>query len=81
MFGRSKAIALLSVSIKNLLCQNDIGFAGHIKKQRRYPMWIIKVYNIRDEIASVLLYLFQNIEEKCYREQNNHVWRSKEGFS
>ena len=43
-------------------------------------MWIIKVYNIRDEIASVLLYLFQNIEEKCYREQNNHVWRSKPVF-
>ena len=43
-------------------------------------MWMIKVYNIRNEIVSVLLYLFQNIEEKCYREQNNHVCRSKPAF-
>ena len=67
-FGRSKAIALLIVSIKNLLCRSDIGFAGHIKKQRRYPIWIIKVYNIRDGIAPIILYLFQNIEEKSCTE-------------
>ena len=58
-------LGMLQLTVKNLLCYNNVGSpTALIKGQRRLSKWIVIVYHIQNGIVSIILFLHQNIEEK-----------------
>jgi hypothetical protein len=50
---------------------NKVGSQPRYTKEA--SIWIIRVYNIQDGIARIILFLFQNTE-------GNNVWKRKKRF-